>query len=165
MMPFRFQLEGLLHVRRLIERQARDRLDESMMHIRGLEHRLDDAVRWSRETAGARSANTVFPAAELQFIESVLRQTQEAITRCQREKEVEERRAVELRANYLLARRERKTVGTLRKNALHQFQTEETRREQSQLDEIFLGKLVRSRNDGRQAYGQGLAETLPESNP
>jgi flagellar export protein FliJ len=155
MMQFRFQLEGLLRVRRLLERQARERLDESMMRIRALEHSLDEASEWSRKTAAMRSPGKCLPAAELQFIESVLRQTQSAIVHCQRKKQDEEKRAAELRACYLIARRERKTVSTLRENALRQFQTEQTRRQQSELDELFLQKLLQARNAvQRRAAGQ-----------
>ncbi len=67
------------------------------------------------------------------------------------QKQEEEQRAAELRADYLFARRERKTVSTLRENALRQFQTEQSRRQQSELDEMFLGKLLRSRNGAQQA--------------
>jgi flagellar export protein FliJ len=154
-MRFQFHLEGLLRVRSLLERQARERLEASLSSIRALEHDLDEAARWSRQTAKISSTKKLLPAAELQFIESVLRQTGEAIAHCQRRKQAEEQRAAELRAAYLDARRERKTVSTLRENALHRFQTEQSRREQSELDEIYLGKLVHSRNaaaqDGSQA--------------
>ena len=51
-------------------------------------------------------------------------------------KQEEEQRAAELRAAYLQARRERKTVSTLRENALREFQTEQSRREQAEMDEI-----------------------------
>lgn len=150
-MQFRFQLEGLLRVRLLLERQARERLDETMMRVRFLEHSLAEATEWSRKTAAVCSSRNRIPAAELQFIESILRQTQAAIAHCQDQKEEEDERAAELRADYLFARRERKTVGTLRENALRQFQTEQARRQQSELDEMFLGKLLRSRNGAQQA--------------
>jgi flagellar export protein FliJ len=161
MMPFRFQLEGLLRVRRLLEGQARERLDESMMHIRALEHSLAEAGEWSRKTAGMRSSGKCLPAAELQFVESVLRHTQDAIAHCELKKQDEEKRAAELRANYLISRRERKTVSTLRENALRQFQTEQRRRQQSELDEIFLAKLLHARNIGQHA----LANVRDELNP
>jgi flagellar export protein FliJ len=160
-MRFRFRLEGLLRVRRLLERQKREHLDESMMRLRAFEHRLSEAAQWSRQTADIRSSNQSLPAAELQFIESVLRQTQEAIACGQQQKQSEEQRAAELRALYLDARRERKTVGTLRENALRQFQAEQSRREQSVLDEIFLEKLIRSRNTALQSS----TDPNPEPNP
>jgi flagellar export protein FliJ len=150
-MRFSFQLEGLLRVRRLLESHARERLDESMMRIRALEHSLAEAARWTQQTADLRTANTFLPAAELQFVESVLRRTQDAITHCRDQRHAEEQHAAELRAAYLHARRERKTIGTLRENALRQFQIEQSRRDQSDLDDIFLGKLVHSRIAKRQA--------------
>jgi flagellar export protein FliJ len=145
-MRFQFQLEGLLRVRRLLEQQARERLDESMSTLRSLDHRLAQASEWSRNTACARSTSAPIPAAELQFIESVLLQANMAIADCSRRKQAEEQRAAELRYAYLDARLERKTVDTLRNNALRLFQIEQARHEQSALDEIFLGKLIYSRN-------------------
>ncbi len=131
-----------------------------MMRLRALEHSLAEATEWSQNTAATRASNKLLPAAEVQFIESVLRQTAEAITRAQRQKQEEEQRAAELRAAYLDARRERKTVSTLRENALRQFQAEQSRRDQSELDEIFLGKLIHARN----ATGNP-AKQNPEPNP
>ncbi len=145
-MSFRFPLEGLLGVRRLLEDQARQRLDESMMQIRALEHSLAEAAEWSQKTARVRASETLLPAAEVQFIESILRQTQEAIHRQQHHRQMEEQRASHLRAAYVNARRERETLSTLRENALRDFQVEQSRRQQSELDEIFLGKLIHSRN-------------------
>lgn len=145
-MQFQFRLEGLLRVRRLLEQQARGRLDESLLCIQGLEHSLADAAGWKRQTAKLRSVQKVLPAAEVQFIESTLRQTEQAIRQCQLQKQAEERRAAELRNAYLDTRRARKTVGTLRENALRQFQVEQLRRDQRELDEIYLGRLIYSRN-------------------
>lgn len=145
-MRFQFQLEGLLRVRRSLEQQLRDRLDEAMMHIHALEHSLVEAERWSETTARILAAKNYLPACELQFAESVLHQAHAGIRQCQLQKETAEQHAAELRTAYLLARRERKTVSTLRENALRQFQIEQRRREQSALDEMFLGKMVYSRN-------------------
>jgi flagellar export protein FliJ len=145
-MRFQFRLEGLLRVRRLLERQARGRLDESLLCVRGLEHSLAEAAAWKQRTVKLRAAQKILPAAEVQFIESILRQTQEAIHQCQLQKQAEEQRAAELRTAYLDARRERKTVSTLRENALRQFQVEQLRLDQHELDEIYLGKLIHSRN-------------------
>lgn len=144
-MRFHFQLAGLLRVRSLLERQARERLDQSLTRIRALERRLALAHEWSEKTARIRASKKRLPATELQFIESVLHQTRRAIAQCQQQKLAEEERAVALRAAYLKARRELETLSTLRDNALHQFQIEQSRREQSELDETFLGKLLHAR--------------------
>ncbi len=159
-MSFRFQLEGLLRLRRLLEDQARQRLEESILHIRALEHRLAEAADWSRKTARSRAAEKLVPAAEVQFIESILRQTQQAIHYQQHEKQLEEQRASHLRAAYVNARRERETLSTLRENALRRFHAEQSRRQQSELDEIFLAKLIHSRKGSPQAE-----TTTPQPNP
>lgn len=145
-MRFHFQLAGLLRVRALLERQAQERLDESLMRIRALERQLSEAHEWSEKTARIRASKKRLPATELQFIESVLHQTQQAIAKCQQQKLAQEERATVLRAAYLKARRERETLSTLHENALLQFQIEQSRRDQSELDEIFLGKLLHTRS-------------------
>lgn len=158
-MSFHFQLEAVLRLRGLLEDQAQRRLDESMMHIRALEHSLTEAIEWSQNTARARASENLIPAAELQFIESVLHQAKESIAHTRIQKQREEERAAALRTAYLDARRERETLSTLRENALRSYQTEQSRREQSALDEIFLGKLIHSRNAARQAAAE------PQPNP
>ena len=160
-MSFHFQLEGVLRLRNLLEDQARRRLDESMMHIRALEHSLAEATQWNQETARRCAAEQLLPAAEAQFIEAVLHQTAKSIADGQRQKHCEEQRAAQLRATYLGARRERETVSTLRENAVRLYQAEQSRRQQSELDEIFLGKLIRARNAAPQA-GSGA---IPPAEP
>jgi len=160
-MSFHFQLEAVLRLRSLLEDQARRRLDESMMHIRALEHSLAEAIQWSQETARVRASEKLLPAAEVQFIESVLRQTKKSIAHTQRQKQCEEQRAAGLRAAYLDARRERETLNTLRENAHRRYQTEQSRRQQSELDEIFLGKLIHSRNAARQAAASAIPQPEP----
>jgi flagellar export protein FliJ len=117
-----------------------------MMRIGALERSLAEAAQWSRETARICSPQKSLPAIKLQFIESILLQTREAIAQCHRQKQEEEQRAAQLRAAYLLTRRQRKTVSTLRDNALRQFQIEQSRRQQAEMDDLYLGKLMRSRN-------------------
>jgi len=148
-MRFDFKLEGLLRVRKLLETQARDRLDESMMRIQALEHTLTEAHNWSESTARVLAAKGVLPACELQFADSVLHQAREGIRQCELRKKTEEQLAAELRASYMKARRGRKTISTLRENSLRLFQIEQARREQSALDEMFLGKMIHARNSNR----------------
>jgi flagellar export protein FliJ len=157
-MRFHFPLEGLLHVRLLLERQAREGLDASMMHIAALDRSLVEARQWSENTARVLSSKKRLPAIELQFVHSVLQQAREAISRCEQQKHHEEQRAAELRAAYLLARRERKTVSTLRENAHRQFKIEQARREQFEMDEAFLGKLLHHRNSAREVSVNANAE-------
>ena len=143
-MQFNFRLEALLRIRRLLERQARERLDGALEHERRLKRQLAEAASWREETARQTSDRPI-PAAELHFVDSVLQQTARAATQCEEQRRRTEEQADELRRIYLASRRARKTVSTLRANALHQFQLEQARREQLALDEIFLGKLIRAR--------------------
>jgi flagellar export protein FliJ len=144
-MAFEFQLEGLLRVRRLFEQQAQQRLDESMMRLRGLERKLQDAIAWSAKTAGIAASAQSLPAAELIYIDNVLRQVRRAIERLRIKLQEEERRAIELRAAYLKARLERRMVSALRDDARRRYELEVERREQDEVDEIFLRNLSHAR--------------------
>ena len=144
-MAFEFQLEGLLRVRRLFEQQAQQRLDESMMRLRGLERNLQDAVAWNAKTAGIAASAQSLPAAELIYIDNVLRQVRRAIERLRIKLQEEERRAIELRAAYLKARLERRMVSALRDDARRRYELEVERREQDEVDEIFLRNLSHAR--------------------
>jgi flagellar export protein FliJ len=163
-MRFRFPLEGVLRIRRLLEEQARKRLDESMSQLRALERSLTEAIAWKRETATICSSNKQLPGAEVQFIEAVLLQTEQAITNCQRRKQLQETHSAHLRSVYLEARREHETVSILYENALRQFQAEQSRREQSELDEIFLGNLIRTRNASLQPVERDTSVEVHDSN-
>ena len=145
-MRFYFQLDGLLRVRRLLEDRARERLDQSMLKIRNLEHRAVETSAWLRATAEASTAAETTSAAELRFIAAILKQSGKAMEECVRKKDAELQNAEVLRAAYLRARREREMIARLRENALRKFNLEESRREQSALDEASLVKLIISRN-------------------
>jgi len=163
-MRFHFPLETVLRLRRLLEGQARERLDEAMSQLRAIEHNLAQAIEWSRKSATVRSSTDHLPAAELQFIESVLFQTQQAIADCRHRKQLAEQRADQLRSVYLEARRARETVSILRENALRRFHLEQSRREQSEMDEVFLGKLVHTRNAARQTAGDPNRQPVHDRN-
>ena len=163
-MRFHFPLEGLLRVRKLLEDQARERLEESMMRVSALEHRLAEAAEWGRQTAASYASPKSLPAIEMQFIESILHQTREAIAQCRRQKWAEEQRAAQLRSAYLQARRERKTVSTLRDNALRQFQIEQSRRQQAEMDDRYLGKLLHSRHAAQHDSSGNQPGASPKDN-
>jgi flagellar export protein FliJ len=144
-MGFHFPLEGLLRVRRLLEEQSERRLQESLMRIGALEHSLDEATRWSQQTARLCAANQRLPAVEAQFIDRILRRTAEAMAACRHQLQSEQERASQLRAAYLRARREREMVSTLREQALERWEREQARRTQAEMDDRYLGKLVYGR--------------------
>lgn len=147
-MAFHFQLDAVLRIRKLVEEQARLRLDQSAMRLRRMEQSLTRAEEWSRQSVRARSSIKRLPGAEVSFSGMVMQQTRQAMEDCRKQIEAEEKRSAELREAYLTARMERRTLGTLRENALRSYEAEETRREQDELDESFLGKMARLRNNG-----------------
>lgn len=145
-MSFRFQFEVVLRVRDLLERQALADLERSLARLRFLQHSLDAAETWARTTARERAGATQLPAQELHFVEDALRQARAAMRECERFIVEEEARVQALRAAYLAARSRREIVSILRDNAAHAYQQEMTRREQAQVDEMFLTRFGPSRS-------------------
>jgi flagellar export protein FliJ len=146
MMAFHFQFETLLHLRTLMEQQALDKLEQCIARLRTWQRSVDDAKRWSTQTARIRARKKLLPACELHRVDEVLRQTQAAVRDYEQRIADETRMAEKLRAEYLTARSQRETVSTLRDQAARMYQIETSRRAQSALDEWFLSRLPASKN-------------------
>jgi flagellar export protein FliJ len=160
-MRFHFPLDGVLHVRLLLEEQARERLETCLLKLRAVEHRMSEGRRWRERSARVRARMKKLPAIELQFVEHVLGQADVALSRLEAARVELARQASELRAVYLGAHRERETLSTLREAALVRHRADELRREQRALDEFHLGKMLRARGEARLATD--LNETPDES--
>ncbi len=148
-MRFHFPLDGVLHVRLLLEEQAREHLESCLLKLRAVEHRMAEGRRWRERSARVRARMKKLPAIELQFVEHVLGQADVALSRLEGARVELARQASELRAVYLAAHRERETLSTLREAALVRHRAEELRREQQTLDEFHLGKMLRTRSEER----------------
>jgi flagellar export protein FliJ len=160
-MRFHFRLDGVLHVRLLMEEQARERLEACLLRLRAVEHRMAEGRRWRERSARVRARMKKLPAIELQYVEQVLSQADVALSRLEAARVELARQAADLRAVYLAAHRERETLTTLREAALVRYRAEELRREQRALDEFQLGKMLRARGEAHLALD---ANESPDEN-
>lgn len=149
-MRFRFTLEGLLRVRKSLEKQEEQKLAVAVGEVRRLttllenvrgQIRSSDASMEKRLAAGARGADL-----HLLCLERVLLERREQTLAPLRASALAEMQKQQ--ANLQTARRERKVLDTLREKQLHHFVLTETRREQQRLDDAYL--LRRSYDDDRQ---------------
>lgn len=139
-MAFRFPLETLLRFRRSVERQQELKLLEAvrqvmttMQEIEMVDHTISDIQENEHREMG-----TAVRGAQLHF--DVLRCSLLREQRQELEKVLAQREKVRARCQdqFKSAHREREAVEILREDQLHHFQQEETRREQRQMDDLFL---------------------------
>jgi flagellar export protein FliJ len=139
-MAFHFPLESVLHYRQSLEHQQELRLRAANQQVARARHFVEqlDArlqqlkIRQSQESSAGTSG------AELRFsnlCEATLRQQHQALMG-------ELKRLQNLRDEqqkiFQQARRERETFEILRDQQLHEYKRESARREQWQLDDLFL---------------------------
>jgi flagellar protein FliJ len=143
-MPFRFPLQALLHLRQSLEHQQELRLraaNQQVARVRYALEQLDGRVRqtqtlFSQNLAGGTTG------AELSFLrttEGLLhaqrQEVEHELSRCQHVRDQQER-------VFRQARRERETFESLRDEQLRDYEREQARRQQRQLDDLFLMRKI-----------------------
>lgn len=139
-MPFQFRLEALHHFRKSVEHQQELRLRAANQQVARIRHLIEQIELRINETGKQRfsqlGAGTT--AAELQFsllCESALRQQiqelRRELVRFQALRDQQQR-------IYQQARREREVLESLRDRQLREYEREASRREQRELDDLFL---------------------------
>jgi flagellar export protein FliJ len=139
-MAFRFPLAALLHFRQSVEHQQELRLRAANQHVARIRHLIEQIEQHIRETESHRSqqlgAGT--NAVELHFSlfrESSLReqipQLQQELARFRTLRDQQQR-------IYQQARREREILENLRDRQQQEYERDATRREQRELDDLFL---------------------------
>jgi flagellar export protein FliJ len=139
-MAFRFPLEVVFHFRQSMERQQELRLRAANQQVARVRHLLEQLDRRMEEMRACQSqqlgAGTT--AAELRF--ALL--CEGAFEQQRREKEQELVRLQALRDQqqriFRQARRERETIESLRSRQLREYERNQARKEQRQLDDLFL---------------------------
>ena len=139
-MAFRFPLEAVFHFRQSMEHQQELRLraaNQLVARARHLLEQLDQRIKEMR-TRQSRELGAGTTAAELRFAlqcEAALQQQRQ-----QREQELKRLEALRDQQQKIFrqARRERETIESLRNRQLGEYQRERVRREQRQLDDLFL---------------------------
>src|SRR5437879_2065524 len=139
-MSFRFSLQAVLHLRQSIEYQQELRLsaaNQQVDRVKRLIEQVDRCIQESQQQS-LRELESGTSAAEIRFtfeMESHLRARRRAL-------EVELARLRRFRDQqqklFHQARRERETFSVLREHQLHEYQRNQSRREQRLLDELFL---------------------------
>lgn len=139
-MPFRFPLESVLHYRRSVEHQQEMLLRLANQHVARMRHLLEQIDRRIADGRGRQSVQLGpgMTAAELHFSLAC-----EAALERQRELTAQDLAHLEaLRARqqsvFRQARRERETFESLREREREQYERRASRREQRELDDLFL---------------------------
>ncbi len=139
-MAFHFPLQAVFHFRQSVEHQQELRLraaNQQVAKARHLVEQLDDRIRQAQQRESEElGAGTT--SAELRFAlgcEASLRQQHHdagrELARLQNLRDQQQR-------IFQQARRERETFESLRNHQLHEYQRDTARREQRQLDDLFL---------------------------
>lgn len=139
-MTFRFPLQSYLGVREAYEQQERLRLAKWIQRIHQVRQQMDalDREKATVQQNLARELKEGLVGAEIQFElarEAAIAQHHAALTHKLSEFE-RERQTQEL--VFQQARRDRKILGNLRNRLLSQYHQEEKRREQRQMDDLYL---------------------------
>lgn len=139
-MAFRFPLQTVYHLRKSIEHQHELRLRAANQQVSRIRRGVEQACRRIRElkmsTSGELAAGTT--SAELQF--GTARERSLDVYRQELERELS--RVTELRDQqqriFDYARREREKLEILLAHQLREFKRQQSRREQRELDNLFL---------------------------
>jgi flagellar export protein FliJ len=139
-MPFRFPLQAVLHFRQSLEHQQELRLRAANQQVARGQHVIEqiDLRRGALQAEQVRELAVGVTAAELRFG----LQCEAELLRHRRELEVQLVRLQQLRDQqreiFRQARRERETLESLREDQLKLYKQEASRREQRDLDDLFL---------------------------
>ena len=147
-MPFRFTLAPLLRLRQSIERQRALQLQEANLQVSLAQETLAQLERFLSDSSQSESAGLTAgcTAAELPFA-SVIR---ENLHHFRQELESDIRKLELLRKQaasaYHQAYREREVIETLRARQRREYQQEQLRRQQQELDATYLLQRWHRRN-------------------
>lgn len=140
MMPFHFSLHTVLHLRSSIEHQQELRLRSANQRVARVRHMIDhlEGSRRQLYSAQAKELNAGISAAELRFA----LQCDAELLRHRRELEQQlaalEKGRDQQREILQQARRARETLESVRDRQLIAYTKESLRREQRNLDDLFL---------------------------
>jgi flagellar export protein FliJ len=141
-MPFRFALEAVFHLRKSLEHQQELRLRTANQHVVGARHlieRLDERLR-RMESDRSHALHSGTTASELQFEHlcetEMHRHRQIMVTELTRLEHLRDQQ----QKIFQHARRERETFESLRDKQFEDYQRTAARREQRQLDDLFLSR-------------------------
>ncbi len=143
-MPFRFPLQALLHLRQSLEHQQELRLraaNQQVARVRYALEQLDSRVRQTQTlfsqylAGGTTGAELSFLRTTEGLLHAQRQEVEHELSRCQHVRDQQER-------VFRQARRERETFESLRDEQLRDYEREQARRQQRQLDDLFLMRKI-----------------------
>jgi flagellar export protein FliJ len=139
-MPFRFPLEAVLHFRKSVEHQQELRLRAANQHVTRVRHLIEQIERRLQEAGNSRAGqlSSGTTAAELQFSLACESALSAQIPDLRRELARLRTLRDQQQRVYQQARREREILENLRNGQFDEYKREAARREQRQLDDLFL---------------------------
>ncbi len=140
---FHFPLISLLRVRQMLERQRYLTLQRANQRVAASQQRILEAASALRasQTAWIAEASAGVTSAELQFVRECECNCKLAIAQAQQEHSKLVAWAITEREAYLAMKRPTQVVEHLHDRAFDAWLLEESRREQQQVDELFLMRL------------------------
>jgi flagellar export protein FliJ len=148
-LAFRFSLATLLRLWQSRERYERRKLEALAARVGALRaemRRIELAAIETRHAAGARLGAGV-PAAELHFATECQANRQEYLAKLSDRLKAAENERLAQMAIYQSAERQTKIFENLRRRQYETFRLEEARRQQKQMDELFLLRLGAAENE------------------
>jgi flagellar export protein FliJ len=149
-MAFRFALQAVLHLRQSLEHQQELRLRAVNQQVTRVQHaiRQMDSNRELLRAARGQELQRGLTAAELRFElqceEALVCQRRELETQCTRLQQMRDQQ----RAILQQARQARETLEAVRDRQLQVYRQQAARREQRELDDLFLMRTKDSKRDG-----------------
>lgn len=139
-MAFRFSLKSVLHFRESIEHQQELLLREANQKVAKINHQIAQVEQQRREleSAQSRDLSTGTTAAELRFEVECDAELKRQVRELQRELAAAQRACEQQRQIFQQAKRERQKLESIRDQQLHAYRRQTARREQRNLDDLFL---------------------------
>jgi flagellar export protein FliJ len=146
-MAFRFSLQALLHLRKSIEHQQELKLRAANQRLSRVRHLLEqlEQQRLEQRLAQSRQLTDGTTAAELRFQLQCEGQLQRHRREVEQQLAILEKARNQQREILQNARRARETLEALRDQQLGVHEKEARRREQRNLDDLFLMRLLARR--------------------
>ena len=139
-MPFHFPLQAVFHFRQSIEHQQELRLraaNQQVSKVRHLLDQIDERIR-QVQTRESQELGAGTTSAELRFALSCEASLRQQRQEAQRELSRWQNLRDQQQKIFQQARRERETFESLRDHQLREYERDAARREQRQLDDLFL---------------------------
>src|SRR5579875_267392 len=146
-MAFRFPLEAILKLRRAHERRELLRLVALSNELNYLQQQEQELIRYKRETREATESALLkgMSAGEFNFIHAVASAIDKRQQAVRERKEMVTNQHLTQQALYQQTRRNRKILDNLRARQLAAYHQKQTRREQQQVDELFVLRFPKTR--------------------